>query len=161
MVENNTGTNPPIIRVTWSMSRATALKITVHIYIYIYIYIYILYMRTHTYTCTFHDVYCSKPWTFPKGFMLFLLLVAVASTFADFKPLQLRPRERERKMSITRSGRQQRMCHVWYMIRKGTGRQSDNNCYLTLIILSKNKACDCYCHQVLINLSKKNCNCHC
>ena len=45
----------------------------------------------------------------------------------DFKPLQVRPTER--KMSITRSGRQQRMCNVWYMIRKGDGRQPDNICY--------------------------------
>ena len=40
------------------------------------------------------------------------------------------------------------------MIRKGTGRQPDDMCYLILIILSKNKACDCYCHLILIDLSK-------
>ena len=72
----------------------------------------------------------------------------------------------DRKMSITRSGRQQRMCKVWYMIRKGNGRQPDNICCLIPIILSKNKACDCYCHQILIDLSnfflkKKHCNCDC
>ena len=70
----------------------------------------------------------------PQWFHVFLLLVAVSSTFADFKPS---------------------MCNVWYMIRKGNGRQPDNICYLILIILSKNKACDCYCHLILIDLSKK------
>ena len=41
------------------------------------------------------------------------------------------------------------------MIRKGNGRQPDNICYLCLIILSKKKACDCYGHLVVIDLSKK------
>ena len=46
------------------------------------------------------------------------------------------------------------------MIRKGTGRQPDNICFLILNILSKNKACDCHCH--LIGLSKnKTFNCYC
>ena len=76
----------------------------------------------------------------------FLLVVAVSSTHADFKPLQLRPTER--KMSITRCKRQQRMCNVWYMIRKGTGRQPDNTCYLVLIDLSQKKNCICYCYLI-------------
>ena len=57
---------------------------------------------------------------------------------------------------------QHRMCNVWYMIRKGNGRQPDNTWYQILMILSTNKACDCYCHLILIDLSKnKNCNCCC
>ena len=118
-----------------------------------------IFMCTHTKTCTFHDVYCSKPFTFHNGFMFFLLLVAVSSTVADFKLLQLRPTVK--KMSITRSERQQRMCNVWYMIRKGTRSQPDNICHLLLSILSKNKACDCNCHLILIDLPKKNCNRYC
>ena len=34
------------------------------------VHIFHMYMCTHTYTCTFHDVYCSKPLTFHNGFML-------------------------------------------------------------------------------------------
>ena len=49
-----------------SMSGATALKITVNIYIYMSKQIC---MCTHTYSCTFRDVYCSKPLTFHMGFM--------------------------------------------------------------------------------------------
>ena len=79
--------------------------------------------------------------------------------FQVFKPSQLRLTER--KMSMTRSGRQQRMCSVWYMIRKGNGRQPDNICYLILTISSKNKACDCYCHLILSDLPKKNRNSYC
>ena len=60
----------------------------------------------------------------------FLLVVAVSSIFA----------------------RQQSMCNVWYMIRKGNGRQPDNICYLIQITLSKYEACDCYCHPILIDL---------
>ena len=37
-------------------------------------------------TLTFHGVCFSKPLTFHSGFMFFLLLVAVSSTFRDFKP---------------------------------------------------------------------------
>ena len=58
-------------------------------------------------------------------------------------------------MSITKSGRQQRTCNVWYMTGKGTRSQLDNVCYLMLILLSKKKACDYYCDLVLIDLSKK------
>ena len=36
-----------------------------------------------------------------------------------------------------------------------TRRQPDNICYLILIFPSKNKACDCYCHLILIDLAKK------
>ena len=36
------------------------------------------------------------------------------------------------------------------------GRQPENMCYLILIILSKNEACDCYCHLIPIDLSKKS-----
>ena len=71
----------------------------------------------------------------------------------NFKSIQVRATER--KMSKTRTGRQQRMCNVWYVNKKGNGRQPDNICHLFLIILSNNKACDCYCHLILIDLSKK------
>ena len=90
--------------------------------------------KTQSGTRAFHDVHCSKPLTFHNGF-IFLLLVAVSITSADFKPLQLRPIEM--KMLITRSGRKQRMCSVWYANRGGNGKQPDNTCNQILIILSK------------------------
>ena len=155
MVENNTGTNPPVIRVTWSMSRATTLKVTVNNYLYTYTII-----NKNKYTrarIPFHDVYCSKPLTFHNGFRflcfsyLFQALLQISSPHSS---------DRQKKMSITRFWRQQRMCSVWYTTRKGNGRQPDNICYLTLNILSKNKACDCYRYLILIVL-EKICNCYC
>ena len=62
-------------------------------------YIHKLYMCTQTYTRTFLNV--------------------LFEAFDLPQPLQLRPTER--KMSITRPGRQQRICDVWYMIRKANG----------------------------------------
>ena len=96
-----------------------------------------IYMCTHTHTCTFHDVYCSKPLTFQNGFMFICFSYLFQALLQISKPSQVRATER--KMSITRSGRQQCMCNVWHMIRKGNGRQPVNICDLILIILSKKK----------------------
>ena len=49
----------------------------------------------------------------------------------------------------------QRMCNVWYVIRKSNGRQSDNSGFLILTILSREKTRNFYCYQFLIDLSKK------
>ena len=47
------------------------------------------------------------------------------------------------------------MRNVWYVNKKGNGRQPDNICCLIPITLSKNKACDCCRYLILIGLLKK------
>ena len=81
-------------------------------------------MCTRTYTCAFHYVYCSKPLTFHNGFMFF---------FASRNCFKLLCRFQ----AFYSPDRQQRMCNVLYMIKKGNGRQPDNICYLILIVVSK------------------------
>ena len=42
--------------------------------------------KTQSGTRAFHDLCCSKPLTFHNGFMFFMLLEAVSSTFSDSRP---------------------------------------------------------------------------
>ena len=105
----------------------------IHIYICLQIYI-----CTRTCARPFHDVSCSKLLTFNNGFMFFLLLEAVSSTFSDFKPLQLRPTER--KLSITRSWRQQRMCKC--VVHDQEGQRNATGQYLLSDSYYSHKKCD-------------------
>ena len=87
----------------------------------------------------------------------FLLLVAVSSTFADFKQKQARTdREENVNNKIRATTTRVTMCGTI------SGKAPEANRTIPVIQFKlspqKNKACDCYCHQVLIDLSKKKRN---
>ena len=89
------------------MSRATALKITVQIKMYIKNFNKYTRARIHIHVRSMMFA-VSKPLTFHNGFM-FLLLVDVSSTLADYKALTVQ------------TDREEHVCNVWYMIKKENG----------------------------------------
>ena len=117
------------------------------IYKYIYIYIYICKC-----TCArIHTHVRSKPLTFHNGFMFYASSRACFKHFCRFQALTAQTDKKEHvnnKIQATTT-------HVHCVVHDQEGHRKaiGQYFYLILIILSKNKACDCYCHPILIDLS--------
>ena len=72
------------------------IPLDVHVHIDVHVgvtFLLIFLKKTKSRTLIFHDVCFSKPLTFHDGFMC-LLLVAVSSTFSDFKPNSMSKRSK-------------------------------------------------------------------
>ena len=106
------------------------------IYMYIHIYKYQqTNMCSHTNTCSFHDVYCSKPLTFHNGSCFF----ASRCCFKHFCRFQVLTVQTDRKENVNNKIR----THVQCVVHDQEGQRKVNPL--------KKKACDCYFHLILID----------
>ena len=92
--------------------------------------------KTQSRTCTFHDVYCSKPLAFHNVFMCFCFSLLFQTLLQISSPCSS---DRQMGKSKARTGRQQRMCSAWHLRTGRNGRQPDNTCEPVLIDPSEEK----------------------
>ena len=90
-------------------------------------------------------MYCSKPFTFHNGFMFF----ASRRCFQHSCRFQALTAQTDREENVNNKIRAT-TTHVKCVVHDQEGHRSqpDNICHLIVIILSKHKACDCYCHLI-------------
>ena len=100
----------------------------------------------HAYnTCTFHDVYCSKPLTFHNGFMFFCFSLLFQALCCIFQSLTARP-DRERKNVKNKNRTTTTHVHCMVCKQEGNGRQPDNTCHVIRTVISQVKASNCNCN---------------
>ena len=158
LVGNNTSPIPLIIRVTWSMSRATALKITVSIHTHFKMCVQI-HICTHTNTCTkrYRYTYTYRHryrYRYRKrsdtekdlekdihehhnAFMFFASCIC----FKHFCRFQVVTAQPDREETNVKNKNWATTTHVQCVVCKqgGNGRQPDNTCELMLIDPSEAK----------------------